>query len=79
MTENKKTEELSENELDQVTGGHANLEVSHIKPSLTGGAGIRATNKAGIRAIKGAGIRVGDRAGIRATKGFAQSGGNPKI
>ncbi|MEP2989849.1 MAG: Blp family class II bacteriocin [Parasphingorhabdus sp.] len=75
----KKNEELNEDELDQVTGGHANLEVSHIKPSLTGGAGIRATNKAGIRVAKGAGIRVGGKAGIRATKGFAQSGGDPKI
>lgn len=48
----KKTEELNEQELNQVTGGgadshdaYANLEVSHMKSSLTGGKGIRATNK----------------------------------
>lgn len=52
----KKTEILSEDELDQVTGG---VSLGNFKPRLTE-AGIRATKKAGIRATKGAGIRVGN-------------------
>ncbi len=59
MTYKKPIEELNEAELDQVTGGFANLEVSHIKPSLTK-AGIRATKGAGIRMPEGAGIRAGN-------------------
>ena len=41
MTDKKKTEILNEAELDDVTGGHANLEVSHIKPGLTEKTGKR--------------------------------------
>lgn len=58
MTDNKKTEELNEAELDQVTGG---ASIGELKPGLTEKAGkrfskelgIRATNKLGGRAIKG--------------------------
>ncbi len=73
MTEKKKNEELNETELDQVTGG---ASLGDIKPRLTEADGIRATNKAGIRAgiraggraINGASIRVGKGAGVRAIK-----------
>lgn len=46
----KKSEELNEQELDQVTGGgadshdaYANLQVSHLKPGLSKGKTVRAT------------------------------------
>ncbi|MEP2989846.1 MAG: hypothetical protein ABJN65_12245 [Parasphingorhabdus sp.] len=71
----KKTEELNEQELDQVTGGaadshdaYANLEVSHLKSSLTSGKGIRATKKIGIRATS--------KTGLRASKINAEGGGS---
>lgn len=71
----KKTEELNEGELDQVTGGasdahdaYANQEVSYLKSSLTGGKGLRATKKAGIRATS--------KAGLRASKVVAEGGGS---
>ncbi|WP_337658912.1 hypothetical protein [Sphingorhabdus sp. Alg231-15] len=75
----KKTEILNEDELDHVTGGHANLEVSHIKPSLTGAKGIRVADKVGGRVAKGAGIRVGSKVGIRVTKGVVAGGGGNSI
>lgn len=70
----KKTEELNEQELDQVTGG---ASIADLKPGLTSSKGIRAIKGAGLRASKGAGIRVGGKAGIRAIKGVdAEGGGN---
>ena len=71
----KKTKELDEQALDQVTGGardahdaYANLEVSHLKSSLTGAKGIRATKKVGIRATS--------KVGVRASKINAEGGGS---
>ena len=71
---NKKTEELNEAELDQVTGGgsgshdaYANLEVSHLKPGLTEKTGKRA-GSIGVRDIK------------KNPKGFMSTGsGNPTV
>lgn len=69
MADKKRTEELNEQELDQVTGGavdshdaFANLEVSHLKPGLTGKTGIRVGKRAGsvgIRATKVINSEVG--------------------
>ena len=48
MTDKKRTEELNETELDQVTGG---LSIGDIKPGLTEKVGKR-FNGSGIRAVK---------------------------
>lgn len=76
MTDKKQTEELNEDELDEVTGG---VSLGNFKPRLTEAQGIRAIKKAGIRATKGAGIRVGGQAGIRAIKGVVKTGGGNDI
>tara|TARA_R110000824_G_scaffold111734_14_gene260461 strand:+ start:1056 stop:1250 length:195 start_codon:yes stop_codon:yes gene_type:complete len=64
MTDKKRTEELNETELDQVTGG---LSIGDIKPGLTEKVGKR-FNGSGIRAVK------------KGPDGFASSGsGNPTV
>lgn len=55
----KKTEELNEAELDQITGG---LSIGDLKPGLT--------EKVGARFSKATGIRATNKLGGRATTGI---------
>lgn len=66
----KKPEELSEDELGDVTGGHANIEVGFVKPRLTKETGIR-SDKSGIRAGGGSKLRPSDK--------WIEDGGDTKI